>query len=140
MSISLSVFLFGSPDNSPDSRERSALGVWRCWAFPSNGLQIVVSINRWPKHRSQHTAVLLIGSPKKEPLIIRNPQISLGKLCCFLARSQAANYTVLAPRSWNASWPPPELVVCSPVPTCNLRCTAATKLWSSTGGFLPKGL
>ena len=40
-------------------------------------LEMVLSQNRGPQYRPQNTIVLIIGIPKKVPLILGNPQISM---------------------------------------------------------------
>ena len=49
--------------------------------FEALGLQrtqdMVVSRNKGPQHRPQHTIVLIIGTPKMVPLILGNPHIRL---------------------------------------------------------------
>ena len=43
----------------------------------SAGVKLVVSQNKGTQYRPQYTIVLIIGIPRKVPLILGNPQIGL---------------------------------------------------------------
>ena len=47
---------------------------------PKTPADVVVSQKRGPQYRPQNTIILIIGTPKKVPLILGNPQVPLGRL------------------------------------------------------------
>ena len=57
-----------------------AAGGWRCRLCWDEGrddtlLQLAVSQKRGPQYRPQNTIVLIMGTPKRVPLILGNPQL-----------------------------------------------------------------
>ena len=58
---------------------------------------MVVSLNRGPQYRPQNTIILIIGTPKKVPLILGNRHIGI-ILPCSLLRTNELIHSI---RTWS---------------------------------------